>query len=233
MKTLTTPESSMSPELASLSAQGQALLKSHVDTYTRKDGVTVQAHDDSRTAAQPKAPGIGAHHASLAASSKPGSLDHETNQVAAGYMKSGDHQALKQHLQGSDTAARDHVLDHIHPDHWEGLGYKPLNKDRSVGEYNKTFGGEAKPKVDKPAATKKTDGGNKKFQVRDQSGNVVKVFHGPTAEHEARQHVSKNQGARLSARDVTPSDGSGKPMTKALLFTSRDNAAELEAMAKA
>lgn len=46
----------------------------------------------------------------------------------------------------------------------------------------------------------------KRFQVRDSSGAVVKVFHGETAEHEARQHISQNQGKRLSVRNVTFDD---------------------------
>jgi len=46
----------------------------------------------------------------------------------------------------------------------------------------------------------------KKFQVRDMAGNVVKVFHGDNAEHEARQHVSQNHGKRLSVRNVTFDD---------------------------
>lgn len=46
----------------------------------------------------------------------------------------------------------------------------------------------------------------KRFQVRDFSGAVVKVFHGETAEHEARQHISQNQGKRLSVRNVTFDD---------------------------
>ena len=45
--------------------------------------------------------------------------------------------------------------------------------------------------------------GPKKFQVKDMSGRVVKVFHGASAEHQARQHISKNQNLRLSIRNVS------------------------------
>lgn len=38
------------------------LLKSHVDAYTRKDGVTVTAHDDKRVAAQPNLGAVAAKH---------------------------------------------------------------------------------------------------------------------------------------------------------------------------
>lgn len=114
------------------------LLKSHVDAYTRKDGAVVQAHDDKRVAAS-KAPPIATHAAALAASSKPGDLDHEDNQTAAGYMKDGDHKALASHIKNLDTAARDHILDHVHPDHREGLGFKQLNMERSQKQYAEKF----------------------------------------------------------------------------------------------
>lgn len=153
MKTFSAIEQA-SPELSALASQSHDMLKSHVKGYTTKTGTFVAEHDDKRTAAQPKAPGIGAQHEALRASSKPGHMDHETNQIAADHMKAGDQNSLKQHLQGSDTAARDHVLDHIHPDHWEGLGYNPLNKEKSVREYDAKFSGKpAAPKAEgKPAA---------------------------------------------------------------------------------
>ena len=119
------------------------LLKSHIDQYTRKDGTVVQAHDDKRQAAQPAAvatPPINTHAKALRASSKPGDLDHEDNQIAAGYMKEGDHKALAGHLKNLDTAARDHILDHVHPDHREGLGFQQLNMDRSKKQYAEKFG---------------------------------------------------------------------------------------------
>ena len=150
MKTSITKVNTQSSDLSDLATQSQDMLKSHVSGYTRKDGAFVADHDDKRVAAS-KPPAIGAQHAALAASSDAGDLDHETNQVAARHMKSGDHDALKQHLQGADTAARDHVLDHIHPDHWEGLGYKPLRKEQSVADYDKKFGDKHVAKQDSPA----------------------------------------------------------------------------------
>ena len=115
------------------------LLKSHIDAYTRKDGAVVQAHDDNRVAASP----IATHADALRRSSKPGDLDHEDNQIAAGYMKAGDHKSLAGHIKNLDTAARDHILDHVHPDHREGLGFKQLNMERSKQQYTKKFGGGA------------------------------------------------------------------------------------------
>lgn len=43
-----------------------------------------------------------------------------------------------------------------------------------------------------------------KFQIVDMSGNIVKVFHGMNAKHEAQQYMHKNQSLRLWVRDVTP-----------------------------
>jgi hypothetical protein len=127
------------------------MLKSHVDSYTRSDGTIVQAHDDKRQAA---APPLGTHAKALRESSKPDHIDHWHNQIAADQMAAGDHKALSGTLKGMDTAARDHVLEHIHPDHHEGLGFKTLNHARSVAGYEKKFpaakpaapAGAAKPK---------------------------------------------------------------------------------------
>lgn len=116
------------------------LAKAQVQGYTRKDGTYVQQHQDSRQEARSKTPHLGAHADALRRSTKPGDMDHATNQRAADLMESGEHDELKEHLQHSDTMARDHVLDHIHPDHWEKLGFKPLNKKKAVEKYEKKFG---------------------------------------------------------------------------------------------
>lgn len=158
MKKFNASEPAVSPELSSLAAESQALLKSHVSSFTRKDGAFVAEHEDKRAAAQAKpaaggkpaaAPGIGAQAQALRDSTEPGHMDHETNQIAADHMEGGHTDALKATLRAADTMARDHVLDHIHPDHWEGLGFNPLNKEKSVKEHDAKFG--AKP-ADAPAA---------------------------------------------------------------------------------
>lgn len=82
---------------------------------------------------------LATHADALARSSKPGDLDHTDNQIAAGYMKTGDHKSLAGHLKNLDTAARDHILDHVHPDHREGLGFKQLNMERSKKQYAAKF----------------------------------------------------------------------------------------------
>ncbi len=123
-----------------------SLLKSHIDAYTKKSGAVVAAHDNKRVAA-PKPAGIGAHAAALRASSKPGELDHEDNQYAANAMQKGEHKALSSHLKGLDTAARDHILDHVHPEHREGLGFTQLNMDRSLKRYAQKFPAKASKKA--------------------------------------------------------------------------------------
>lgn len=153
MKTNKPTEPAVASDLSGLAAQAQAMLKSHIDTFTRKDGTVVQAHDDKRLAAQPIVPSMGANAKALRASSKSGDMDHEANQAAATHMEAGDHKSLKSSLQSMDTGARDHVLDHIHPDHWESLGFKPLNKDKAVKDHDAKFG--AKPAAAKPAAKPK------------------------------------------------------------------------------
>jgi len=116
------------------------LLKSHIDAFTRKDGTVVAAHDDKRVAAS-KAPPLATHAAALRASSTSDDMDHEDNQIAAGYMARGDHKSLSMHLKNMDTAARDHILDHVHPEHREGLGFKQLDMKRSMQQYASKFGG--------------------------------------------------------------------------------------------
>lgn len=134
-------------DLAKSLATGEPLLKSHVKGYTRSDGAYVAEHDDKRQAATPH---FGAYHHKLAASSKEGDLDHETNQTAAAQMRAGDADGLKSTLRHADTDARDHILDHIHPDHWEGLGFRPLDHAASKAKFEKRFGeGEGAPGPDK------------------------------------------------------------------------------------
>ena len=42
-----------------------------------------------------------------------------------------------------------------------------------------------------------------KFQIVDMCGNVIKVFHGMNAKHEAQQYIHNHQDARrLRIRDV-------------------------------
>ena len=166
-----------------------SLLKSHVEAYTRKDGSVVQAHDDKRVAAAPKAPPLATHAAALAASSKPGDMDHTDNQIAAGYMKANDHKSLAGHLKNLDTAARDHILDHVHPEHREGLGFKQLDMDRSNKKYAEKFPAKAaKPKTGDAPETK--------------SQNEDWGFHGEAI----TQHLKDKHGPENYYRNATEQD---------------------------
>lgn len=144
------------------------LAKSQVAAFTRKDGVMVQAHDSGKMAA---APPLSTHHEDLRSSSKDGDLDHWHNQVAADHMKNGDHKALAGTLKNMDTAARDHVLEHIHPDHYSGLGFEPTDKARSLKEYGAKF-------PDKKAAAPVAGGAGSKFNGEENgpSAGALKKF---------------------------------------------------------
>lgn len=130
------------------------LVKAQVKGYTRSDGTYVKPHTTRRAAAKQKPTGPGrkpggsdsssnvGHQAdALRSSSSDGDMDHWDNQQAAELLEAGDYDGLKVHLRNLDTAARDHILDHIHPDHWENLGFKPLNKQASIKKYEEKFGG--------------------------------------------------------------------------------------------
>lgn len=130
------------------------LVKAQVKGYTRSDGTYVKPHTTRRAAAKQKPTGPGrkpggsdsssnvGHQAdALRSSSSDGDMDHWDNQQAAELLEAGDYDGLKLHLRNLDTAARDHILDHIHPDHWENLGFKPLNKQASIKKYEEKFGG--------------------------------------------------------------------------------------------
>ena len=150
------------------------LLKSHIEAYTRKDGAVVQAHDDKRVAAPP----ITTHAAALRASSTRDDMDHEDNQIAAGYMEEGDHKSLAGHIKHLDTAARDHILDHVHPAHREGLGFKQIDMKRSMRDYEKQF-----------PANKANSGSEERKNYGDhfKKGDKVKDRYGKT--HEVAEHV--------------------------------------------
>lgn len=153
------------------------LIKAHVKGYARKDGTFVQEHDDKRAAAHPRPI---SHHADqlgkFAESFKhaSGNDDHHTFKAAADHMKAGDHKSLSATLKTADTFQREKILDHIHPDHWEGLGHKPLNKDRAMAHYHHTFGAPSSPEIE--AKAKKAP--KQKAKVKVNTQNEGYGFHG-------------------------------------------------------
>ena len=128
--------------------EGADLVKAHVSGYANKKGTFVAEHEDKRAASKPSS--IGDHHKELMASAKKhlkaggGDWNLETEdgyryQSAAEYMRDGDHESLKREILGSDTAQREHICNHIHPDHWPKLGITATNHARSVKEHEARF----------------------------------------------------------------------------------------------
>ena len=157
------------------------LLKSHIDAFTRKDGRVVAAHDDKRQAAQPKAAPLATHADALRRSTKPGDLDQGKSDLGA--HKVGDVVSYKGE-RGTRTRTGN---------------VKGLRDGKVIVEHKAGY-----TELKHHSELSATGQSPKKYQVRDPSGNVTKVFHGESAEHEARQHIHKNQDKRLSLRDVTP-----------------------------
>lgn len=156
MKAFKAPEGGASDVAASVGAQGQALLKAHVAGYTRQDGTYVAEHDDKRVAAQPaKAPAhphpMGKfagklHQLGTAAIQRAGETWNQEAQDgwkyknAAEAMRAGDHAALKNQLSSADTAQRETITAHIHPDHWPGLGIEAIDHQCAVAKFHKQHG---------------------------------------------------------------------------------------------
>lgn len=178
------------------------LIKAHVKGYTRKDGTFVKEHDDGRQAvapqqAHPRPIGHHADHLDKFADTfkhASGNDDHSHFKAAAGHMKSGDDKALKATLESSDTYQREKILAHIHPDHWEGLGYKHVNKDRALADYNHQFGAVASPAAE--AAGKKAP--KPKAKVKVETKNEGRGFHGEAL----AQSVMDKHGSEQSPYDL-------------------------------
>lgn len=140
------------------STQTEALLKSHVKQYTKKDGSLVKEHDDKRQA-HPHP--IEKHAGKLAAAADKEDAPYEKNseawnvasdmRSAAKHMANKDHAKLKSTLDGAhDNYTKEKIIEHIHPDHWEGLGIKAVDKERSKKEFEKKHGKGEKTEEQKP-----------------------------------------------------------------------------------
>lgn len=151
------------------------LAKAHVDTFTRKDGTVVQAHD-TKVQAKAPTPALGANHAALAKLAQQTKAESRQEDdladkdawhygQAAEEMKRGDHEALARRLNHAETDVRETISQHIHPDHWPKLGLTALDHDRAVKKYHAKFGAPAapaaaaKPAAKKPAAKAPAAGG--------------------------------------------------------------------------
>ena len=61
--------------------------------------------------------------------------------TAAKHMLEGNHEGLKQALEEAhDNYTREQILNHIHPDHWKGLGIDALDKKESIRKFEATHG---------------------------------------------------------------------------------------------
>lgn len=101
---------------SSAASKGTTLTKAHVDSYTRKDGTFVQAHDDKRQAAAP-AFGRGVHHA-VAAGLKDHLIsgDHDTFKKVAHHLGHPEWKAApsKSDLDGLDGQKLQEAHDHLY-----------------------------------------------------------------------------------------------------------------------
>jgi hypothetical protein len=140
-------------DLAKAIATSETMLKSHVKQHTRKTAsgavIQVKEHDDSRSK-KTKASGhphpYHAYAGDLAEAAKGEHREYEDNSeawhVAAGMreaakdMKNKDHAGLKATLADAyDNYTKEKIIQHIHPDHWEGLGIEAIDKKRSVRDF--------------------------------------------------------------------------------------------------
>lgn len=183
-----------------LVVRSDVLAKAHVNDFTRKDGTVVHAHDTKTAAA---APHFGTHHEVLRKQAEKmpedgGNEDRYRLLAAADHMKNKDHEALKRTVGTADTWQREQILEHIHPDHWSGLGAEPNGKERAVKEFHKKFG-EPKAAAPKKAVVKKEAAKPAPFQHAKHAdikeGDVLEDEHGNTHEF---SHFERGLGRKLA-----------------------------------
>lgn len=150
------------------------LLKSHIDSFTRKDGSVVAAHDDKRVKkTKPSAvPAIHAHTdkiRALAESRKGnGTDDHSDMHYVADSLDKGDHAGANTTLHNMDTEPRDAVLDHVHPEHREKLGFSNIDKEKNIAKFDKDHPApEKKVVLKKPKTKVVTDDGFPALSKKD------------------------------------------------------------------
>lgn len=106
-------------------------------------------------------PHFAAHHDDLRRSTKDKDEDGQYGR-AADLMRSGNADALREHLRSMDPGQRDEVLDHIHPNHWEGLGFRPVDQDGAEARFSDRFApDEGTPKGEKDTEGQKGHSGAK------------------------------------------------------------------------
>jgi predicted RNA binding protein YcfA (HicA-like mRNA interferase family) len=139
------------PALASHATSGeykdmaQKILDRRIKGMTRSSALQLRnkmATRNEETQMTENAPSIGTHADKLKKyADEHGGIDKNSFHTAANLMKKGDHEALKKHVRSMDTDPRDKVLDHIHPQHWSKLGFKPIGSiESAVKRHNKMHG---------------------------------------------------------------------------------------------
>lgn len=178
--------------------------KSYVDTEGAKYAryhAPVEAGEDSK----PATPALNAHTKHLRAEgdrrakdgSHTGLSDRDDFHSLASALDKGDHESAGATLKHMDTEPRDAALDHVHPAHWEKLGFAALNMDRSLARYDKLHGASAAKKPAKPAAPAK-----KPAAPAIKTQNEGYGFHGEAMS----QHIRDKHGAGTYHGDLSEKD---------------------------
>ena len=196
-----------------------AKLKDHAGV---KSSAGKYGSDSDRDTDAPSAGGshsLADHADALAKLRKPGDMDYDDFQIAAKYMKKGDANGLKGFMQNLDTAARDDIMAHIHPDLWDSVGVESLDKKRSLDNYSKKFGqpsgkkpgpGRGNPRQADPEGTRKAgealrdliaNGGAKKLTTA-QVNKITDKHEGKMVRKGAEWDHNGYDGQKIPAADV-------------------------------
>jgi hypothetical protein len=121
------------------------LAKSHVSSYTTKAGTYVAAHSDKRASKPLKA------HADALASvaenrrRKMPQDDYFTPKYESMsfHLKRNNRPGVITEVKGlQNNGGHEHldaIMQHVHPDHWQGLGYNPSKKSELAESYHRKF----------------------------------------------------------------------------------------------
>lgn len=215
------------------------LLKSHINSYTKTNGTVVQAHEDKRSkkvksvsGGPASVPPIHAHTDKIRALAEErkgnGTEDHEQMRTIAEHLDKGDHEAAAATLKHMDTEPRDAVLDHIHPEHREKLGFSNIDKEKNIAKFEKDHpaekkvvlkkkpkndpeaaraaGEEVRAAIEKNSAEKKAAGKPEGFEPRtDVSGDDDGLTDGDRdAIEQAKELRAKHEAKQAAAGKASP-----------------------------
>lgn len=179
--------------------------KSHVRSYTRKDGTAVKEHEDSRQ----KHDWHSNHQAvaRLAAEHTTANQDKETFENAARHMRNKDHEGLKLTLQSADTYQREEIGNHIHPKHWESLGMKAIDHDAAMAKYERKYGKDESAAKENPKSvqttTRKTPKHNEKAALKAALEQSKQAFSTDKyADHQKALEAHKSAHEKATSSEV-------------------------------